>query len=140
MTAEAKAVAPIKPAGLSTPGEKVRILASEAIHANPKMQAHIEEAQELHETLVNQFNMQVENLSAGGIKRIIKSLVTFQDVKFKGDEFELFSLSEALLRGKVAIMLTAAAGNKVTQAVEQKEEQEAKEAAEAVAKEQEHGV
>lgn len=121
-------------------GDKINTISSISKHSNPKMQAHIDEARDLHEHLVGQFNKQVENLSAGGVKRILRSLVTFQDIKFKGDEFELFSLSEALLRGKVTIMLTAAADKSVTEAVKQKEEeQEAEEAANA-AKEQEDGV
>jgi len=80
----------------------------EAKSDNPEIQAQIDAAQEDHTVLVPTFNKMLENLSAGGIKRLFKALVTFQDVKFKGDEFELMSLSEHLLKGKIAIMISAA--------------------------------
>jgi hypothetical protein len=92
--------------------EKVKTEKAEASSSNPKVQSAIEQAEEDQKVLRNMFNMRLENVSAGGIKRIIKSLVTFQEVNLKKDEFELHALTEHLLKAKLTILLTAASNHK----------------------------
>lgn len=113
---------------------KVKTVPVEAKSDNPEIQKQIDAAVEDHEHLTPTFNKMLENLSAGGIKRLFKALVTFQDVKFKGDEFELMSLAEHLLKGKLAIMISAAKSNE--QAIEEAKKESHTESN----KGEEHGV
>lgn len=99
---------------------QAQTIAVEAKSDDPAVQAALDRAQEDLKSLNNMFNTQLENLSAGGIKRVVKGLVTFQDVKYKGDEFEFQALTEHLLKAKLTIMLTAARSEQVKTAQEER--------------------
>jgi hypothetical protein len=75
---------------------------------DPKVQELLKVAEHDLKTLGPMFNRLLEQSSAGGVKRILKTIATFQDVKLKKEEFELHALTEHLLKSKLSIMLTAA--------------------------------
>lgn len=102
---------------------QVKTIPVEAKSDDPVMQAAIDEAKEDLELLSSNLNRLVENISAGGIKRIVKALVTFQDVKFKGDEYETMHLAEHLLRAKMTIMLSAARNSQLKEELSKLTEQ-----------------
>lgn len=83
----------------------------------PEVQRQVEQAEQDLKDLLPSFNRLLDYSSAGGVKRILKTLVTFQDVRLKKEEFDLHALTEHLLKSKLTIMLTAAhqAANKQTQ-------------------------
>lgn len=99
---------------------KVETIAVEATSEDPKVQMALEEAKEDQESLTPLLNKKLETISAGGIKRIVKGLVTFQDVKYKQDEFETQALIEHMLKAKLTIMLTAARSEQVKTAQEKR--------------------
>lgn len=78
---------------------------------NPEIQKLIDQGMADQEQLKYLFNKTLDNCSAGGAKRILKALVTFQEVNFKKDDFELMNLAEHLLIAKVTIMQSAAKSN-----------------------------
>lgn len=99
---------------------KVETIAVEAKSDDPQIQAALDEAKSDLQDLTPMLNRKLESISAGGIKRIVKGLVTFQDVKYQGDEFETQALIEHLLKSKLTIMLTAARSEQVKTAQEKR--------------------
>ena len=103
---------------------KVKTIPVEASSDDPNIQAAIDEAKDDLEHLSPTLNRVIENISAGGIKRIVKALVTFQDVKFKGDEYEAMHLTEHLLLAKMTILLSAARNSQLKEEIEKQNETE----------------
>lgn len=90
---------------------KAKAIALEAKSDDPEKQKFLKDAAETIELLTPEFNYLVENATGGALKRLVKALVTFQDVKLKKEEFDLASLAEELLRKKWNVMLSAAHSN-----------------------------
>lgn len=99
---------------------------------DPKVQAQIDKAIEDLEVLTPTLNKMIEMVSAGGVKRVMKGLLTFQDVRFKEQEFELMSVAEHVMRAKLTLMLTAARTEQVLEAQKKLEEQKENEDVESV--------